>query len=199
VERTLAAFAVEVGGGGRGGGEQQVGKLVDLDAELFFWPRRGQVETAQAGFDVGQRKPESGRGPGPAKRARRVALDEDQCRRAAEPMTFQRIADRVDMVERVEPARTAERQRRLSAETMVGEIESGMLTGQVKPDRDVGADQLARDRRELDGFGSGSDDETNMIRLQRSPWLRRRQCGRSGRTRQAPWWGARRAYLKLSA
>jgi hypothetical protein len=68
---------------------------------------------------------------------------------------------------------------------MVGKVEPRMLAGRIEVDGDARAQQLERDGRELDGFGPGSDDETNTNRLQFSPWLRRRQCGRSVPARQA--------------
>jgi hypothetical protein len=62
---------------------------------------------------------------------------------------------------------------------MVGEIEPRVLAGGIEVDGDTEAQQLEHDRRELDRFGSGSDDETNLNRLQLSPWLRPGQCARS--------------------
>jgi len=89
------------------------------------------------------------------------------------------------MRDRVAPPGAAEPGRGQAAESMVGKVEPRVLPGGVETDGDARAQQLERDRRELDGFGSGSDDETETNRLQLSPWLRRRQCDRSLRQRQA--------------
>jgi hypothetical protein len=83
------------------------------------------------------------------------------------------------MRDRVASPAAGEARRRHVAKAVVGKVEAGVLAGRIKVKRDARALQLEHDRRELDSFGSGSDDETNANRLQLSPWLRRRQCDRS--------------------
>jgi hypothetical protein len=111
-------------------------------------------------------------------------MDDHQLRTGAVPTAIERPRDILGMGEGIAPPATGEPGRGQAAKAMIGKVEPRVLTGGIEMERDSDAKQLEHDRRELDRFGSGSDDETNMYRLQRSPWLRRRQCAGSIADRQ---------------
>ena len=134
---------------------------------------------------MGQRQAEALGGAGPAERGGGVALNDHQLRRGAAPVALQRVGDVGDVGERIVAARAAKSGRGQPAKTVIGKVEPRMLASRIKVNGDARAQQLERDGRELDGFGPGSDDETNTNRLQFSPWLRRCQSGGSSATRQA--------------
>ena len=117
--------------------------------------------------------PVSSGGARPTKRARRIALDDHQFGCSAAPVVAQRRRDILGIGQRVEPAGAAEARCRLAAEPVVGKVEAGMLPSLIEVEWLVAPRHLKDDRSELDGFGPGSDHETDTNRLQLSPWLRR--------------------------
>ena len=182
VERARAAFAVEVGGGACGRGEQQVGdggRSRQRNCSSGQGERGSKLRRPASTWASG--RPQLLGGARAAERARRVALDDHQFGRRAAPVALERARRprRHGRAGRARPAQPSGVARH-AAKAMVGKIEPGMLAGEVEMDGDAPrAIELERDRRELDGFGPGSDDETDTNRLQLSPWLRRRHCAAS--------------------
>lgn len=112
---------------------------------------------------------------------------------------FKSARDIFDMIDWIVPTGTAKRSCRKVPQTMIGEVKSGMLTGHVEMNGDAPPRQLQHDRGELDGFGSGPDNETYARIRQFSPWLRRRIFAPLWTFRQAKPRYRREIYLKLSA
>jgi hypothetical protein len=65
---------------------------------------------------------------------------------------------------------------------MVAKLETRMLAGDEQVRRLAKGGEGMSNRTELDGFGTRSYDERNAILAQLSPWLRQRDCRRSGRS-----------------
>lgn len=172
VDLAIAIFGAKIGGGGCGRREQHVGESVDFAAEFLLGPWRGGVEAAQTGLDMGEWQGVAARGAGPAERARRIALDDDEAGRVATPVAIERAGDVVDMVERIAATGATEGSGREAAKTVIGEVEPWVLAGQHQPHLDPPRVERCRDGRELDGFRPGPNDETDTIGAQLSPWLR---------------------------
>ena len=107
-------------------------------------------------------------GLGGAKRARRVALNDEQGGRGREALA-KRPPDACDMGVGLREAGTIKLNARHMAEVVIGKIEAGMLT--------CGDDQAAKtarrerggDRRQLYGFGTSADDQPDFSSTQPSP------------------------------
>jgi hypothetical protein len=70
---------------------------------------------------------------------------------------------------RVFPAGAFEPVGRKAAQAEIGRFERRMLAGQHEPGSDAPPYQRMRNRRELDGFGPGPDDQPHIREMQRSP------------------------------
>jgi hypothetical protein len=148
--------------------EQQGGPGVDGHAIFLFRPRKQRVVGPQPRLDMGYRQTRGERSQGRSERARRVALNDDQGRGVAEQWK-QRGSDRANMQVRVFLAWATEPLARQCAEPELFGIEIGMLTGQNERGRQTARGKRRRDRRELDGFRSGPDDQPNVGVTQPSP------------------------------
>ena len=92
------------------GSQQQRGMPVDFDAVILFGPGELAVVGAQASFHVSHGDACGGSCTGPAKRAGRVTLHDDQVWRVPDAGP-KRPRDSFDMFARIRPARTIEEKR----------------------------------------------------------------------------------------
>ena len=86
------------------------------------------------------------------------------------------------MEHRVGLARAVERRGGEALQAMIAKLEPGMLAGDEQVRRLAEGGERVGNRAELDGFGTRSDDERDAILAQLSPWLRRCNCRRNGRS-----------------
>jgi hypothetical protein len=84
----------------------------------------------------------------------------------------ERLAEEADIGVRIILSRAIETKRRIMFETVIGRPERGVLAGEDDSRDDSKRCQRSRDRFDLDGFGTGADDE-NYATGQLSPWLGR--------------------------
>ena len=127
---------------------------------------------SKPGFDVrdGYCRGESRQRP--AKRARRVALDDEQVGGLAQ-LRQDRRGHGLDVRMRVLRPRAIQSRRRISAEAMVGGVEVGVLAGQDQSRLHIASRERSGDGGKLDRFGPGADDEPDIRRKQTSPLLGR--------------------------
>jgi hypothetical protein len=108
-------------------------------------------------------------GQRPAERARGVALDDQQAGSLGKQGRDQ-LGHLAGMNMGVAASPAGELNPLVVRQIMFGGIER-MLTGQDEARRQAVAGQRGRDRRQLDGFGAGSDDDVDTLYRQASPWL----------------------------
>jgi hypothetical protein len=168
VDRSGNAFPAQVRGRAFGWREQQIRAGIDVRPITLFRPGPAKVVSPEAGLDVSDRDAGSESGERSAKRARRVALDDQQVRRRAD----QRRdcgGDPADMRIRIRFAGAIEPDRAILAKAMLSRIERGMLAGEDQARLQPPRGQRVGDGGKFDRFGSGADDEPNVCGTQPSP------------------------------
>ena len=103
-----------------------------------------------------------------AQGARRVPLDHEQVRPIGEPRE-KRCRDRSDVAVRVLLAGTVQPFHAKCAEPETRGIEIRVLAGEDERGREPTLRQRMRDRRLLDGFRPGPDDQPDIVAIQPSP------------------------------
>lgn len=156
MDRAANRLAVEIGGVQLGRREEQARQRVDRDPEILLGPGIAAVVTSEARLDVCDRDFELGRAKRSAKRARRVALDDDHahigdCRSNA-PRHQLQVSERVG-----HPAAAEVDRWKLGHPIIVG-AEIRVLSGQNEPRADAACDERFGERSELDGFRTRTGD-----------------------------------------
>jgi hypothetical protein len=117
---------------------------------------------------MGDRHSSGERGQRRAHRARRVALNHKEVGRSRE--TRQESGRHgLDMPVRILLAGTFQRLRQIAAEPEVSGIEDRVLARKDQPRRQPALGESMGERRQLDGFRSGADDQPDIYSIQPSP------------------------------
>jgi hypothetical protein len=103
-----------------------------------------------------------------AQGARCIPLDNEQGRRLDE-RSEERFGDMADVAVRIGGTRAIEARAVIAAETEIGRIESGMLSGQDEARLQTECGEAGGDWRELDRFGPRADDQPDIRAPQISP------------------------------
>ena len=148
--------------------EQQVGVGVDHGAIFLLRPGQQRIMRPQARLDMRDRDPGDEGSQRAAKRARRVALNDDEVRRLTQKRQ-KGAGHRLDMDVRVLVARAIQFDPGEGLQPELVRRQRGMLPGE-----DQRRDQAVRrkgigDGFELDGFGPGADDQPDVGETQPSP------------------------------
>jgi hypothetical protein len=106
---------------------------------------------------------------GACERGRGVALDDDQIGGVGERVT-ESADQRGDMVVRIGLARTVQLLTIIGIQAKVGRREI-VLPGEDDGRIETAGSQRTGNRLQLDGFGPGADDQTNIGETQPSPYL----------------------------
>ena len=166
------ALSPEVGGAELGRCEQQLGIPIDREAEFLLRPGLPQVVSPEARLHMRNRDSGQARGKRPGERARRISLHHSQLGRFGNKQRYQRAAGDPDMSMGVFLARAIEANSGVKVEAVVGRPKRGMLAGEDERRHQSTCGKRRRDGFDLDGFGTGTDNE-NYATGQLSPWLGR--------------------------
>ena len=153
INRAADAFGTEVRRTSCGRCEEKVGPGVDGDPVAFLRPGQERIETAQSCLDMRHRHIRVEAGERSAKRAGRVALDDDQLRIGA--VRLHRSGDAVGISDRIAVRTAVKLDRRIIAEAIGGEIEAGVLARPHDRRGKAAAGEGVDDRYLPDGFGTG--------------------------------------------
>jgi len=104
----------------------------------------------------------------PAKRTRRVALDDQQVRANIQQWRDRR-RDPLDVLVRVGFAGAIQMNRPIAIEPVLGGIKRRMLAGENQARLLPARGERVRDWGKLDRFGAGADDQPYVCRTQPSP------------------------------
>jgi hypothetical protein len=152
-------LAPKVGRAQLRGREQQVGVAVDRDPKFFLWPGAAAIMASKAGFDMSERSARHSGGKRSAERTGCVALHHEQFRAISGKQVGDRLADQSDVNVRVFLTGAAEPNRRIMAQTIIGRLQPGVLTGQDQFWSDSALRERIGDGGELDRFGTSADDD----------------------------------------
>jgi hypothetical protein len=123
---------------------------------------------SKAGLDVGDGHPSREPGECRTHRARRVSLDDKQIGRSRKARQ-QRGRHGADMAVRILLAGTFQPLGRIAIQPEVHRIERRMLAGDDQSRRQPAFGEGMRQRRQLDCFRPGPDDQPDMDAIQASP------------------------------
>jgi len=146
-----------------------VGLGINLGAIFLFRPGKRRVARAEAGFHMSKRHFGRSRGTRAAKRARRIALHDQQVWSRVGQHWLKRAGDPRDMGMRVFFAGASEIDCRVGIEAVVGEVKPGMLAGDDQRRNEPARCQRVGHGSEFYGFWSGADDQPDVGRTQPSP------------------------------
>jgi hypothetical protein len=161
-------LAAEIRGTDYGQRQQQVGLRINRRAIFLLRPRQERIVGPEARLDVRDRNARGECGERRAKRARGIALDDQQVGNFAQSRK-QRRRHSADVKVRVFLARQTKCDAAIVDEVKVVRIEPAMLSG--VDDRWHNAPRCERmgDWRKLDRFWPGADDQPNIRETQPSP------------------------------
>jgi hypothetical protein len=164
----VEALYTQVRGGSFGGREQQVCPSVDRGAIFLLRPGEARIVCSQACFDMRDRNVGEGASERCAKRARGVALHYEEVRCRAQQQKHC-SGDHAHMPVRVFVSPTPEAHRGIRLKPEFAGIESEVLAGEHERRRQAAIAQRMGDRRQLDGFRPGPDDQPYVGETQPSP------------------------------
>lgn len=119
------------------------------------------IVASKARLDMGNRDIRNGSCECPSKRARCVALNDDEFGSDPAERRKNGPGNRFDMRVRIDPPVAVEADLAVKFEPVIGRTKLRMLAGKDQQRWKAASRKSLRDRGELDGFGPGADDQNN--------------------------------------